>query len=45
MINALINETLSTVITFALILAGLPVYYFAFGRARSRSSRADDARC
>ncbi len=37
-INALINETLSTVITFAVILAGLPVYYFAFG-ARDRAAR------
>ena len=37
-INALINETLSTVITFAIILAGLPVYYVAFG-ARDRAAR------
>ena len=35
-INSLINETLSTAVTFALILAGLPVYYVAFGR-RERS--------
>src|SRR6266540_4116100 len=30
-INSLINQPISTSITFALILAGLPVYYFAFG--------------
>ena len=42
-INALINETLSTVITFALILAGLPVYYVAFGR-KSVDPRARTAR-
>jgi APA family basic amino acid/polyamine antiporter len=31
-VNALINQPISTSITFALILAGLPVYYFAFGK-------------
>jgi amino acid transporter len=31
-INSLIHDTLSTAITFALILAGLPVYYVAFGK-------------
>src|SRR5262245_43075494 len=31
-INSLINDTFSTVITFALILAGLPIYYVAFGK-------------
>ena len=31
-VNALINEPISTSITFALILAGLPVYQFAFAR-------------
>jgi amino acid transporter len=36
-INSLINEPVSTVITFALILAGLPIYFVAFGaRARRR---------
>jgi APA family basic amino acid/polyamine antiporter len=34
-LNALINQPISTGITFALILAGLPVYQFAFaGRVR-----------
>ena len=32
--NALVNEPVSTGITFALILAGVPVYYVAFGGAR-----------
>jgi basic amino acid/polyamine antiporter, APA family len=33
--NALVNDTLNTVVTFALILTGVPVYYVAFGnRAR-----------
>jgi amino acid transporter len=36
-INALINDTVNSVITFALILAGLPVYEIAFAR---RSRRA-----
>src|SRR6185295_11058822 len=36
-INALINDTTNSVITFALILAGLPVYEIAFAR---RSRRA-----
>ena len=31
-INSLIHDTFSTAITFALILAGLPVYYVAFGK-------------
>ncbi len=34
-INSLLNDTLNSVITFAVILAGLPVYQFAFG-ARGR---------
>ena len=29
--NALVNDTLNTAVTFALILAGIPVYYVAFG--------------
>ena len=37
-VNALVNEPMSTGITFALILAGAPVYYFTFG-ARRRASR------
>ena len=36
-INSLINDPIPTILTFTLILAGLPVYYFAFGsRARAR---------
>ena len=31
-VNALVNDPVPTVITFALILAGLPVYYVSFGR-------------
>jgi len=31
-VNALIHEPIPTTITFALILAGLPVYHFAFAR-------------
>jgi amino acid transporter len=34
-LNALINQPISTTITFALILAGLPVYQFVFA-ARDR---------
>jgi APA family basic amino acid/polyamine antiporter len=34
-VNSLINEPVPTIITFALILAGLPIYYFAFA-ARDR---------
>jgi amino acid transporter len=34
-INSLLNDTLNSVITFVVILAGLPVYHFAFG-ARAR---------
>jgi len=33
-LNALINEPVSTGITFALILAGIPVFYFSFSRTR-----------
>jgi basic amino acid/polyamine antiporter, APA family len=33
-INSLLNDPIPTVITFALILAGLPVYYIAFGSRR-----------
>jgi amino acid transporter len=33
--NALISEPISTIATFAIILAGLPVYWFAFGRSAS----------
>ncbi len=33
--NALVNDTMNTAITFALILAGIPVYYFAFGDRRA----------
>jgi len=35
-INSLINEPIPTVITFLLILAGIPTYYFAFVRAERR---------
>ena len=35
-VNALVNEPISTGITFALILAGIPVYYFVFGGVGSR---------
>ena len=31
-VNALINDTLNTSLTFLLILAGIPVYYVAFGK-------------
>jgi hypothetical protein len=37
-INSLINDPVPTILTFALILAGLPVYYFAFG-SRDRRHR------
>jgi amino acid transporter len=33
-VNALINDTLNTSLTFLLILAGIPVYYVAFGKNR-----------
>jgi APA family basic amino acid/polyamine antiporter len=32
LVNALITEPVSTGLTFALILAGVPVYFVAFGR-------------
>jgi APA family basic amino acid/polyamine antiporter len=34
-INALIHEPVSTGLTFALILLGIPVYRFAFARRRA----------
>jgi basic amino acid/polyamine antiporter, APA family len=37
-INSLVNDPVPTILTFALILAGLPVYYFAFG-SRDRQHR------
>ena len=37
-INSLINDPIPTALTFALILAGLPVYYVAFG-SRGRAPR------
>ena len=37
-VNSLINDPIPTILTFTLILAGLPVYYFAFG-SRSRAQR------
>jgi amino acid transporter len=33
-VNALVNDTMNTAITFALILTGIPVYYVAFGDRR-----------
>jgi amino acid transporter len=33
-VNALINEPISTGITLALILVGVPIYYFSFGSRR-----------
>jgi amino acid transporter len=36
-INALINQPVSTGITFALILAGIPVYHFAFAKRARRA--------
>ena len=33
--NALVYEPVSTSVTFALILSGIPVYYVAFGSRRS----------
>ena len=35
-INSLLNDTVNSVITFAVILAGLPVYQFAFGARAGR---------
>ncbi len=32
-INSLLNDTINSVITFAVILAGLPVYQIAFARS------------
>lgn len=37
--NALVSEPTSTIATFAVILAGLPVYWLAFGRGQSNASR------
>ncbi|OFW16231.1 MAG: hypothetical protein A3F70_08730 [Acidobacteria bacterium RIFCSPLOWO2_12_FULL_67_14] len=34
--NALVTEPVWTSVTFAVILAGIPVYYIAFGQVRSR---------
>ena len=36
-VNALVNDTRNTALTFALILAGIPVYYVAFRHTRRRS--------
>jgi amino acid transporter len=36
-VNAIVNEPISTGITFALILAGAPVYFFAFRARRAHS--------
>jgi amino acid transporter len=36
-INALINDTINSVVTFALILAGLPVYQLCFARTTTRA--------
>jgi basic amino acid/polyamine antiporter, APA family len=33
-VNSLVNDTLNSVITFAVIFAGLPVYHFALDRRR-----------
>jgi amino acid transporter len=33
-INSLVNDTLNSAITFAVILAGLPIYFFAIDRRR-----------
>src|SRR5436189_1687886 len=38
-VNALVNDTRNTAITFALILAGIPVYYVAFRNTRDRRRR------
>lgn len=35
-VNALVNEPVSTIATFALILAGVPIYFFTFNRAGFR---------
>jgi amino acid transporter len=35
-VNSLVNDPVPTAITFALILAGLPVYYVAFGKRDAR---------
>jgi APA family basic amino acid/polyamine antiporter len=35
-VNSIVNEPISTLATFALILAGVPVYFFTFGRAGFR---------
>src|SRR6185503_21092293 len=34
--NALVHEPISTAVTFALILSGIPVYYVAFGSPHGR---------
>jgi basic amino acid/polyamine antiporter, APA family len=39
LVNALINTPVSTGVTFALILAGVPVYFLAFGRRSRRLGR------
>ena len=33
-VNALVNDTLNSVVTFALILSGVPIYYGFFSRDR-----------
>jgi len=35
--NALVYEPISTTVTLALILSGLPIYYVAFGSQPARS--------
>jgi len=35
--NAIVYEPMSTAVTFALILSGLPIYYVVFGSQRGRT--------
>jgi hypothetical protein len=37
LLNALVSEPVTTGLTFAIILAGLPVYFGMFGRRRLRA--------
>jgi len=42
LLNALLSEPVATGITFAIILAGLPVYWVAFGRRASNVAAGSD---
>ena len=43
LLNALLSEPVATGVTFAIILAGLPVYWVSFGRRASNLAAGSDS--